>query len=69
LRVVQYQHATPLLVPSVGWNDVLVVGHGTWVNEMGHMGHGPQNMSHYHLCCVSTMHLQISLSVLVFLTV
>ena len=44
----------PLLVPCVGWNDVIAMGHescGSWVNcVMGHMGHGSRKMTHFHLC-------------------
>jgi len=35
--VVQYHIATPLLVPCLGWNDVMAVDHGSWV--MWVMGH------------------------------
>jgi len=53
-RVVQYHHATPLLVPCVGWNDVMAMGHGSrvmWV--IGHLcdgSHGSRKMTHFHLC-------------------
>ena len=44
----------PLLVPCVGWNDVMAMGHGlcgSWVNcVMGHMGHGSRTLTNFHLC-------------------
>ena len=40
----------PLLVRCIGWNNVMVMGRGSWVNcVMGHMGHGSRKMTHFHL--------------------
>ena len=47
-----------LFPPWVGWNDVMAMSHRLWVMwvmaslvncVMGHMGHGPWKLTHFHL--------------------
>jgi len=43
----------PLLVTCMGWNDVMAMGHGSWVMwVMGQLcdgSHGSRKMTHFHL--------------------